>query len=392
VVLQRVQGGQPGLYGGSQNDKVCDVAQLVKFLQENADKARAWAQAQGIEPSAIADFIGRLTPVLLRVDTRVTNYGYDNGRPVARQAILQAGTAVLVDDRGVPRARCKCGNPLGEPQAVTQSPVYTGDKWPGFDPAAAQVTTPAPQPLGTLVLTDPANGEQFERPVGTSGEADAPVSTTTPAQTTTPVQTTAPTQTTTPVQTTTAVTATTTPVTTATTAVQPATTTGSTPGGPSTTASGDAQDVTARGEFDVSSEFPGGKYPASLAFDGDATTSWFSAGDADSSCTPITPGASCSDLVWVHREPVDVLITWLEILNNSEHPDFPSGFGFGSVTIEITNLAGVIVHTETILLPGDDPDIGISPGVRGHSVHLVFEGHDDPGCGGIAEFSVLALP
>ena len=29
--------------------------------------------------------------------------------------VLQAGTAVMVDDRGVPRAKCSCGNPLREP-------------------------------------------------------------------------------------------------------------------------------------------------------------------------------------------------------------------------------------------------------------------------------------
>ena len=86
------------------------------------------------------------------------------------------------------------------------------------------------------------------------------------------------------------------------------------------------------------------------------------------------------------------MITSVGVLNNSQHPDFPTGFGFGSVTIEVLNLAGVIVHTETILMPGEDPDVVIAPNVLGHSVHLVFEGHDSPDCGGISELVVLAAP
>jgi hypothetical protein len=101
---------------------------------------------------------------------------------------------------------------------------------------------------------------------------------------------------------------------------------------------------------------------------------------------------SCSDLVWVHDDPGDVLIGRIEILNNSQHPDFPRGFGFGSVTIEVVNQSGVIVHTETILLPGDDPDVVVNPNVPGHAVHLVFESHDNPDCGGISELRVFASP
>ena len=45
----------------------------------------------------------------------MTNHSFVDGRAVAFQSILQAGTAVLVDKDGVPVARCRCGNPLLEP-------------------------------------------------------------------------------------------------------------------------------------------------------------------------------------------------------------------------------------------------------------------------------------
>ena len=45
----------------------------------------------------------------------MTNHSFVGGRAVGYQAILQAGTAVLVDSSGRPVVRCRCGNPLLEP-------------------------------------------------------------------------------------------------------------------------------------------------------------------------------------------------------------------------------------------------------------------------------------
>jgi hypothetical protein len=378
VVLQQIDGAAPGLYGGSQDNATCDVEQLISFLENDADKAAAWSEAQGIESSEIRTFVEGLTPVLIRADIRVTNFGYDDGRPVPRQAVLQAGTAVLVDDRGVPRARCKCGNPLAEPKAVTGTPTYTGTPWTGLDPSTTQVISPAPEPMDSLVLTDPVTGTQFERPIGTDGEADRPVTTSTELAGTT---------------TTSSVSTSTTTVDETSTTTPSTSTSTSTPVSASNVPGADTSiDVTADGVVAASTEYPGGGFPVSNVFDGDRTTSWFSAGDADRTCVPIAPGASCSDLLWVHGEPADVLIERVDVLNNSQHPDYPTGFGFGSVTIEITNLSGVVVSRETYLLPGEDPDVVVTPNVRGHSVHLVFEGHDSPDCGGISEFRVIGRP
>ena len=51
----------------------------------------------------IESYVAGLTAVRLRWDTRVTNHGFSDGEATAFQSLLQAGTAVLVDDTGVPR-------------------------------------------------------------------------------------------------------------------------------------------------------------------------------------------------------------------------------------------------------------------------------------------------
>ena len=106
---------RPGLYGGTQDAQACDVGQLVDFLTDpaNAEKAAAFAGALGIEPAAIADTLATFTPVVLTADTLVTNNGYRDGRATPFPAVLEAGTAVLVDGFGTPRVKCSCGNPLG---------------------------------------------------------------------------------------------------------------------------------------------------------------------------------------------------------------------------------------------------------------------------------------
>jgi hypothetical protein len=110
--------------------------------------------------------------VHLRVDTRVTNHGFRNGRATPRQAVLQAGTAVLVDETGLPRVKCGCGNPLAAPQPVATTPTYNGPQWTGFSPGTTIVTAAGP-PVQVFVLADPRTDEPFVRPVGSQGESDA---------------------------------------------------------------------------------------------------------------------------------------------------------------------------------------------------------------------------
>ncbi len=170
-------GSQPGLYGGTQNQSTCDREQLISFLTENQDKARAWAGVQGIAVGDIPDFIRSLTPMRLRFDTRVTNHGFRNGRATPYQTVLQAGTAVLVDARGIPRARCACGNPLLEPRATSSTPTFTGTRWTGFSPTNITRITVV-QNIDIFVVTNITNNVSttvtFNRPTGTDGGDDSP--------------------------------------------------------------------------------------------------------------------------------------------------------------------------------------------------------------------------
>ena len=168
-----VRGSAPGLYGGTRDQQACDPAKLVAFLESDPAKAKAWAKVQGIQVGEIPDFIKGLTPVLLRRDTRVVNYGYRDGRATAYPAVLQAGSAVLVDEYGVPRAKCSCGNPLTEAKPVTTRTRYKGAKWPGFKPDLV-VVVKVDVKISSVILVD-GSGTPFSRPTGTSGVSDTDV-------------------------------------------------------------------------------------------------------------------------------------------------------------------------------------------------------------------------
>jgi hypothetical protein len=173
---QVTSGSQAGLYGGSQSAAICDVAGQIEFLTDpaNEDRARAWAEVQGIGVDDIPELLGELTPVQLRYDTRVTNHGFVDGEAQPYQSILQAGTAILVDRQGVPRSRCSCGNPVTEPEPLEGEAddaeafdldnlaANPGDAWDGLDPAEV-VTVEAGDELEVVVVTDPQTGQHVER-------------------------------------------------------------------------------------------------------------------------------------------------------------------------------------------------------------------------------------
>ncbi len=167
-----VTASAPGLYGGTRDQQACDPEALVTFLEADPAKAAAWAEVHDIAVADIRSYVEALTPVQLRRDTRVMNYGYEDGRANPYPAVLQAGTAVLVDDYGVPRAKCSCGNPLTEAPAVTSATRYTGARWPGFDPTAV-VVVKATVKISIIIVVDITTDRPFGRPVGTTGASDA---------------------------------------------------------------------------------------------------------------------------------------------------------------------------------------------------------------------------
>jgi Domain of unknown function (DUF6777) len=181
----------PGLYGGTRNISVCDASQLVSFLQQNQSKAAAWAGVLGIQPSQISSYVDQLTPVLLRTDTRVTNHGYVDGHATTLQSVLQAGTAVMVNQYGQPTVKCYCGNPLTPPVLYT-TPVYTGTVWTGFNPSNITIIQQSTTIINQYILYDPNTGQLYPQTPGINGKAGpyqggtGTTSTTTPSSPTTP--------------------------------------------------------------------------------------------------------------------------------------------------------------------------------------------------------------
>ncbi|MEW2167350.1 DUF6777 domain-containing protein [Streptomyces sp. NPDC007084] len=169
-------GATPGLYGGTRNTGSCDVERQVRALAADPARTRAFAQSSGIDPGSVPDYLRELTSVLLRADTRVTNHGFRDGQATSFPSVLQAGTAVLVDDRGVPRVRCACGNPLGRPTGTDADPATRGRPWSGYRPARVVVVTPAPVVITDLTILDVTAGTWIGRPVGQDGPRhDRPV-------------------------------------------------------------------------------------------------------------------------------------------------------------------------------------------------------------------------
>ncbi|MET9538826.1 DUF6777 domain-containing protein [Streptomyces sp. NPDC006553] len=168
-----VSGSTPGLYGGTQSVASCDVEQQVRYLSGEPPKNAAFASTLGIQANQVPGYLRSLTPLQLRADTRVTNHGYKNGAATTYQSVLQAGTAVLVDNRGVPRVRCACGNPLTPPVAQ-KSPKTTGTPWQGYNSGQVVVVAPSVTVVNVFVVYDPEDDSWFARQHGDHGKNDKP--------------------------------------------------------------------------------------------------------------------------------------------------------------------------------------------------------------------------
>ncbi|MEU9183811.1 DUF6777 domain-containing protein [Streptomyces sp. NPDC048484] len=181
------QGNTPGLYGGTQDQKVCDVERLKDFLTDpkNRQKAREWARIVGITPDRIDGYIDDLTPVLLRHDTLVKNHDYKKGKAVPYNSLLEAGIAVLVNAQGLPAVKCSCGNPLKafdkdpDPEKISVKFENGNKKWSGYEKSDVVTVKPSPQPLERIALRDVDDpGVGINRPVGSTGDDDATFDTT----------------------------------------------------------------------------------------------------------------------------------------------------------------------------------------------------------------------
>jgi hypothetical protein len=177
----QVFGTEAGVYAGTRDEPICDIEGLTEQLTGDGASERAdpWFEAIGRNVDDREEYVGELTAVRLRFDTRVTAHAVDGAEP----AVLQAGTPVLVDRVGVPRARCAGGGPLSEPEAAPSGTYADASldvarhardadaAWEGFE-ASAVVVVMAHAPVEAFDLADVAGGGMFTRPVGTSGDRD----------------------------------------------------------------------------------------------------------------------------------------------------------------------------------------------------------------------------
>ncbi|MET9322350.1 DUF6777 domain-containing protein [Streptomyces sp. NPDC003038] len=166
TVTRSVSGAAPGVYGGTKDVASCDVEKQIKVLAAQPAKNSAFALVLGIGPTDVPGYLRSLTPVQLRMDTRVTNHGYKEGRATAYQAVLQAGTAVLVDGKGVPRVRCACGNPLREPVPLKPNSKRYGQPWTAYHPQNVVVIAPSVKIINKIVIYDHKNRRWYERDRG----------------------------------------------------------------------------------------------------------------------------------------------------------------------------------------------------------------------------------
>jgi hypothetical protein len=169
VAPTNAQGSQPGntggLYAQDPAKASCDSAALVSQLSSDPTKAAAWGQPLGVEANGISGFVNSLSPVTLRADTAVTEYGYGSGQFQPYPATLQAGTAVMVNSYGEPTVKCYNGDPLGAPTSSNNSTTVVGAPWNGYVAERTIIVTPAPAPQSTIIVVNPGTNTPTPKPV-----------------------------------------------------------------------------------------------------------------------------------------------------------------------------------------------------------------------------------
>ncbi|MET7936990.1 DUF6777 domain-containing protein [Streptomyces sp. NPDC005322] len=168
-------GNTPGLYAGAPNRHPCDRQALIHALQSDNKRGAAWSRVQHLpSPDAIPDYVHRLSGVVLRSDTYAKTYGYRGGvKPVP--AVLQAGTAVFVNQRGAPVVKCDSGNPIRTSAPPRNAKTtFTGPEWNGFSRTTVTTIQPARKAVKGIVVVGVAKTQLFKRAIGDgNGEEDA---------------------------------------------------------------------------------------------------------------------------------------------------------------------------------------------------------------------------
>jgi hypothetical protein len=145
---------------------------MVDYLERNPVKAAAWRTATGAKD--VRAYASGLSPGILTYDTWVTNHGFKDGTATSFQSVLQTGTAVLLDNRGLPRVRCDSGSPLSEPQGDMGDEQFSGTGWQNLNVDSVVSVEKSEVPLEELKLIE-VGADASQGPTPTSGPAPAPV-------------------------------------------------------------------------------------------------------------------------------------------------------------------------------------------------------------------------
>ncbi|MGH3868052.1 MAG: DUF6777 domain-containing protein [Pseudonocardiaceae bacterium] len=156
-------GSTSGLFGETGDKPSCDAQSLIANLRADPTKADAWADALGLHSADIPSYVASLTPVVLRSDTAVTNYGYADGHFFAYPAVLQAGTAVFINSYGEPKAKCFSGNPLTAAMSYPQV-SYVGSPWQDFQPTSITVINRTTTAINNYTFVNVVKGTTIYRP------------------------------------------------------------------------------------------------------------------------------------------------------------------------------------------------------------------------------------
>jgi hypothetical protein len=167
----KVGGNAPGLYAGrtygGTGKNICDVEAMIRFLTHYEDRGRAWAAVQGIPYEQLPAYLRGLTPVYALQNLNVKMFGFKNGQSYGYDAVIAAGTAILIDGQGMPRARCACGNPLLGPKEDQPTPL--SETTP---PDAPGDTGGDDQPNDSNVPDEPNNPDDPDDPNTPCPESD----------------------------------------------------------------------------------------------------------------------------------------------------------------------------------------------------------------------------
>ncbi|MBX3313035.1 MAG: hypothetical protein KF906_01845 [Actinobacteria bacterium] len=139
-------------------DAACDVDAIADALEGDDGARAAWTSLMDVEDGAVRETLDGLIPLVLTRDTAVTNSVYSGGEPGRFQAVLEAGTPVLVDGSGVPKVKCSCANPLDAPEVGAKA-RFEGDRWEGFDEDEIVSVSPVEPGTTRIPVVDLGTGD-----------------------------------------------------------------------------------------------------------------------------------------------------------------------------------------------------------------------------------------